>query len=132
MTYLLDTNILIGILTGRKPYADMLAKLVRDHNVLATCAVVVSEIYAGMRPAEAQRTNSLLASLLYLQADFEVARRAGLIRADAITEGRHMALADASIAATAMEHGCTLITENGKDFHVPGLRMEAPAEARAA
>jgi predicted nucleic acid-binding protein len=49
MTYLLDTNILIDVITDRKGHAALLERFLVERHLLATCAVVVSEVCAGMR-----------------------------------------------------------------------------------
>lgn len=133
MTYLPDTNILIGVITGRRPYAAMLEQAIVEGHTLATCSIVVSEVYSGMRPAEAARTSELLRSLLFLPIDYEIARDAGMLRRDAAKQGRSLSLADTTIAAVAMKRECCLITENGKDFPFPGLRILVPgAPSRSA
>ncbi len=127
MTYLLDTNILIGVVTGRKAHAVLLQGLVDERHLLATCAIVVAETFAGVRPAEETRTAALLESLEFLPATYDIARRAGLIRRDfAKTKGRSLSLADATIAAIAMANAAVVITENRKDFEIPGLRVLEP------
>ncbi len=126
MIYLPDTNILIGVITGRRPYAEMLTRLVEDHHVLATCSIIVSEIYAGMRAEEEPRTAALLESLEFLACDHAIAKRAGRIRYEAMSKGIHRSLGDTTIAAIAIAHRCTLITENSKDFDVPDLRVQTP------
>jgi predicted nucleic acid-binding protein len=126
MTFLLDTNILIGIVTGRKPYADMLREIVADRNLLATCETVVSEIYTGMRPSEAELTEALLRSLEFLPSTYAAGKLAGEMLAEAREARRSVTLADCSIAATAITHNCTLITENARDFHLPKLKLRVP------
>lgn len=126
MIYLPDTNVLIGVITNRKPYAALLERLLSEHHLLATCSVIVSEIYNGMRPAEEAKTHTLLERLEFLPTTFEIARQGGMIRRDFARRGRTLTLADTSIAATAMAYKCTLITENTRDFPLPELHLLAP------
>ena len=48
-------------------------------------------------------------------------------RAVILRQQRKMSLGDALIAATALEHGCELVTRNTQDFrHIPGLPLANP------
>ena len=50
-----------------------------------------------------------------------------ILRAVDLRRQRKMSLGDAIIAATALEHGLTLLTHNVADFHwVAGLKIEDP------
>ncbi len=123
MRYLPDTNILIGVITGRKPYGPMLKQFV----IGATCPIVIAEIYAGMRPAEEPKTQALLESFEFLPVTFEIARQAGSIKRDFTkSKGRVLAFTDAMIAAVAMAYRCVLVTENAKDFEIRGLSVLVP------
>lgn len=127
MIYLPDTNILIGVITGRRAYASLLQKFIEERHLLATCSIVVSEVCAGMRPSEEARTTALLESLEFLPVTFEIAKRAGHIRRQFTkAKGRTLSLADATIAAVAMANACTLITENIKDFEIADVRVLVP------
>jgi hypothetical protein len=53
--YLLDSSVIINILNRKRNRAAQLAQLVREGNILACCAINVAEVYAGMRPAEAEK-----------------------------------------------------------------------------
>lgn len=60
---------------------------------------------------------------------FEIARRCAEVRADLQRRGRSIRprALDLLIAATAMEHGLTLVTRNVSDYgDVPGLRLLTP------
>jgi hypothetical protein len=126
MIYLPDTNILIGVITNRKDYAALLERLLAERHLLATCAVIVGEVYNGMRPVEEARTHALMESMEFLPATYEIARVGGILRRDFTRKGKTLSLADTAIAALAMAYKCTLITENVKDFPIPELRLLAP------
>jgi predicted nucleic acid-binding protein len=76
-----------------------------------------------MRVGEEAATEELLSTLDCFSVTEEIARRAGRIRATQRRVGRTFALDDMMIAATAIQFGCQLITDNRKDFEVPGLEL---------
>jgi predicted nucleic acid-binding protein len=49
------------------------------------------------------------------------ARRAGFLKQQWAKKGRTLALADMIVAAIALERGCTLMTDNSKDFPMEEL-----------
>jgi predicted nucleic acid-binding protein len=122
-TYLPDTNILIDALNGKRGRRELLRELLLQGQQLAGCSVTVAEVYSGMRPHEALKTDQFLNSLLWFDTSYEVARRAGRIRFDWARRGATLSLADTLIAAVALEHDLTLITSNRKDFPVPDLKL---------
>jgi tRNA(fMet)-specific endonuclease VapC len=126
MIYLPDTNILIDVITNRKGHAALLERFLVERHLLATCAVVVSEVCAGMRAAEEARTKMLLESMEFLPITFEIAKQAGVLRRDFTRQGKTLSLADTTIAAVALAYGCTLVTENEKDFPIPQLQLHVP------
>lgn len=124
MLYLLDTNIIIDSINGKRNRAQRLDDLVmKGKHTLACCPVNVMEVYAGMRPSEQETTDKLLESLAFLPITFRVARIAGLLKRDFSKKGHTLSLADTTIAAVAMEHDCALITDNVKDFPMKELRI---------
>lgn len=51
----------------------------------------------------------------------ELAEKAGTLRREWATRGRTLTLPDCLIAAAALVHGLVLVTDNAKDFPMPGL-----------
>jgi predicted nucleic acid-binding protein len=116
MRLLLDTSVLIDTLRQRHGRRELLAGLVQAGHTLATTALNVAEVYAGMRPEEAQRTEALLSVLDCYDLTGSSGRRAGALKQQWARKGRTLALADMIVAAIALERGCTLMTDNPKDF----------------
>ena len=121
MRLLLETSVLIDALRLRHRRRELLAELVRAGHTLATTALNVAEVYAGMRPDEAQRTEVLLGALDCYDLTGASGRRAGALKQQWARKGRTLALADMIIAAMALEQGCTLMTDNRKDFPMEEL-----------
>jgi predicted nucleic acid-binding protein len=128
MRLLLDTSVLIDALRLRYRRRELLAELVRAGHTLATSALNVAEVYAGMRPEETQRTEALLSALECYDLTGTSARRAGSLIQQWARKGRTLTLADMIVAAIALEFGCTLMTDNRKDFPMEELdKFDLPA-----
>ena len=122
-TYLLDTSLIIDVLNGKRNRDALLRSLLSQGDLLACCAVNVSEVYAGMRPKEEAKTEALLQSLDYYEVNWEVAKRAGLLKRDYRKKGQTLALGDTTIAAVALEYNLTLITDNVRHYPMPQLTL---------
>jgi len=122
-TYLLDTSIIIDALNNRRGRREFLLGLVKQGNLLACCPINVTEVYAGMRPKEETATEEFLRSLDYYHVTWPVARLAGLLKRDYGRKGTTLTIADATIAAVAMVHELTLMTDNVKDFPMKDLAL---------
>jgi len=114
--YLLDTTVLIDTLRARNDRRALLAKLVEGGHTLATSAMNIGEVYAGMRAGEEAKTEVLLSSLECFPLTALIARRAGRIKNEWSRKGHTFSLADMIVAATALESRSILMTENHKDF----------------
>jgi hypothetical protein len=121
MTLLLDTTVLIDVLRNRRNRRALLAGLVEQDHALAISALNLGEVYAGMRPDEAAQTEAFLNSLECLPVTASIARRAGTLKFAWQQKGRTLTLADMIVAATALEHSLTLLTDNRRDFPLPEL-----------
>lgn len=108
---LVDTDIFIDHLRGAN---ELRAGQHRLHFSVITRA----ELVAGNSATHAITT--LLAPFREVPVDRAVAERAGRIRRESGTR-----LPDALIAASALEHGLSLVTRNVKDFsNIRQLRMK--------
>ena len=123
MRLLLDTSVLIDALSFRQGRQELLAQLVRDGHTLSTTAVNIAEVYAGMRSEEEQQTEALLAALECYDITAYAGRMAGHLRNKWAKKSRTIAIADAMVAAIALEQDCTLLTDNRRDFPMPDLDL---------
>jgi tRNA(fMet)-specific endonuclease VapC len=122
-TCLLDTSVIIDAINDRKGRRQLLSELLEQGNTLACCPINIAEVYAGLRPNEEENTRRFLRSLDFYPVTFGVAERAGLLKRDFGKKGQTLNLGDVLIAATALHHGLTLLTDTTKDFPIPDLTL---------
>ena len=120
---LLDTSVLIDLLHRRKEPIALIRDLAIHGFVLATSSINIAELYAGMRTEEETATAKLIEGLECLPLTPEIAKSAGNIVAARRRIGKTHALADMMIAATAIEHGYRLLTDNRRDFEIPEVDL---------
>ena len=107
---LVDTDVLVDHLRGARRFEPAAT--------VHVSVITRAELFAGRATEEASVVR-LLAPFIEHAVDAIVAERAGRIRR---THG--LRLPDALIAATALEHGLTLVTRNRRDFEdVSDLRL---------
>jgi len=122
-TYLLDTSVIIDALNNKRNRRGLLLDLLRQGHLLACCPINVAEVYADLRPKEETATEEFLRTLEYYHVTWPVARMAGLLKRDHARKGVMLTIADATIAAVAMVHELTLLTDNVKDFPMKNLNL---------
>jgi predicted nucleic acid-binding protein len=120
---MLDTTVLIDVLRNRNKRRAWLEQLVLSGKVLATSTISIAEVYGGLRPGEQAATRMHLANLEWLPVSAPIAEQAGLIKAGLRRKGLTHSITDMIVAATAIEYGCALATDNQKHFQVPGLTL---------
>jgi predicted nucleic acid-binding protein len=123
MQLLLDTSVPIDALRMRRGRRQWLAELVRAGHTLATSALNLAEVYAGMRPEEEAQTKAFLNALECREITASAAEMAGKLKRECAEKGRTLTLADTMIAAVALQQGCPLATDNRKDFPMPQLKL---------
>ncbi len=121
MRLLLDTTVLIDAMRGRVAVLTALADAVRFGHELGTSALNLAEVYSGIRNHEESVAREFLATLTCFPVTDSIAERGGRLRNEWARRGITLGLADAMIAATALEHGLRLVTDNRKDFPMPEL-----------
>ena len=120
---LLDTTVIVDAINGKKQRHLLLDELLAQRNLLACCGISVTEAYAGMRPHEASLTEAFLRSLKFYEVTWEIARLAGELQNRWRKKGHSLFLPDVTIAAVALTHGLTLLTDNRKGFPMPELAL---------
>jgi predicted nucleic acid-binding protein len=122
-TYLADTNILINALNHKRGHWELLNQLVNQGHRLGCCAVILGELFSGIHPPDLAKVEEFVSLLTWYGISPASARRAGRLRFEYARKGVILSLADTLVAATALEHGLTLITDNRKHFPMPELSL---------
>ena len=121
--FLLDTTVLIDLSKNYGVVEQALDELVIAGGVLGVCAVSVAEFLVGIPTPWREKWEIWISDYAYWDISVQAAARAGAIRYDLVREGAKILVADALLAATALEIDATLITNDVKDFPVKGLRL---------
>ena len=130
MKRILDTNVCIDVLRGRKKVVDRLAAC-RPKDCFIS-VVTEFELFQGADRAPAEQREDerakvarFVAALQILSFDSASARLAAGINAGLLNQGTPVSITDAFIAATGLRHQWTVVTNNTKDFRrIDGLTLE--------
>jgi tRNA(fMet)-specific endonuclease VapC len=127
---ILDTNVCIDILRGRKKVIDRLAAC-RPKDCFIS-VITEFELFQGAdrapeehRVEEHAKVTRFVASLQILPFDSACARIAARLNAGLINQGPPVSITDVFIAASGLCHQRTVVTNNTKDFRrIEGLMLE--------
>jgi tRNA(fMet)-specific endonuclease VapC len=127
---ILDTNVCIDILRGRKKVVDRLAAC-RPKDCFIS-VITEFELFQGAdrapkehRAEEHAKVTRFVASLQILPFDSASARLAARLNAGLLNQGTPVSITDVFIAASALFHQRTVVTNNTKDFRrIEGLMLE--------
>ena len=117
---LLDTDIAIDFLR-RRGYARKLLERWTEEGLVAVSVLTHLELYRGMRSGEEDATSAFLDGMVSIAVDVTIARRAGIILSENRAKG--VGIADAIIAATALQLGVPLLTNNLEHCPFTGLKV---------
>ena len=130
MTYLLDSNVVILHLGGDPATRQLVNTVVVSGIAISLISYmeVYQGIYASADPVVAQIEfeSWLSGGVPVLPFDQVIALRCARLRADLNKQGRRVRsrALDLVIAATALEHGLTLVTANKADYRdIPNLSL---------
>jgi predicted nucleic acid-binding protein len=113
---LIDSDVLIAHLRGEPEARDWMLEARRTTGPLATSAVSVVEVAAGMRSQERREVGRLFASLRTFPIDERIAWRASELMREYRRSHAGIGLGDYLVAATAEIEGCELATLNVRHF----------------
>ena len=127
MWFLLDTNVMIGLLNRSSPKLEARVRQVPASEI-GISAIVVHELYYGAFKSQRVSENLERLGLIRLETvplDREDAEAAGKIRAALAKSGTPIGPYDVLIAGQALARGLTLITNNLREFkRIAGLKAE--------
>lgn len=138
MSYLLDTNACIAVISGRPEAVRFrLEEAIGAGAPVWMSSIVAFELWYGVakssRPeANAHQLDTFLAGLVaVLPFEQEDARAAGTLRANLEATGRPIGAYDLLIAGQALRRKLTVVTANVSEFRrVKGLMWEDWAKSR--
>jgi predicted nucleic acid-binding protein len=118
--FLLDTDVIIWHLRGRKDVTRVLTEL-QAFGVPSCSALSVLEVQVGVKKGEEAKTDLFFGSLIVLDVTKKIADKAAALVREQRAKGITIDLPDAIIAATCIVHRLTLVTYNKK--HYPFANM---------
>jgi predicted nucleic acid-binding protein len=113
---LLDTDVLIDYLRYVPGAVRLLQSRIAAAEPIAASVASKTEVLAGMRASEEERTVRTLAALVLLPIDDGIATRAGALARHYRSSYPGIGLADYLIAATAVLIGADLWTQSPRHF----------------
>jgi|SRR3989338_2979937 len=121
--YLFDTNALIYYLAGEAPHVKVLFQSLKERGALPAISVISHiELLSIDDEAEVARVRELLGAVQVYGLEDRVVEETALTR-----RKYKLKLPDAIIAATALVHGCAVVTRNKQDFgKIDGLEVIDP------
>lgn len=130
MKRILDTNVCIDVLRGRKKVVDQLAACRPEDCYISV--VTEFELFqgadrapAGLGDEERAKVSRFVSSLQILPFDSACARIAARLNAGLLNQGTPVSITDVFIAATGLHHQWAVVTNNTKDFRrFDGLMLE--------
>lgn len=134
MAFLLDTNICVYVIRGRRQ--EVLTRFAQHALAdLMVSSVTAAELYFGIEKSDYREDNlavldNFLAPLVMAPFDGAASKVYGRIRVDLERRGLPIGPLDTLIAAHALSLDAVLVTNNVREFaRVPGLRLENWADA---
>ncbi|HLH89994.1 MAG TPA: type II toxin-antitoxin system VapC family toxin [Xanthobacteraceae bacterium] len=126
MRYLLDANVVIGLLNDARSKLARRARRERPADIAISAIVAHELFYGAFRSGRASQNVALVDALQFtvIEFDKEDARHAGEVRALLASRGTPIGPYDVLIAGQAKARNLTLVTHNTDEFgRVPGLRL---------
>ncbi len=124
---LIDTDIVIDHFHGHAAALEYFTENLAAGETLAVSVITLTEVMAGLRPGEEERTERLL-QLFVVQDINETIGRQASVYLRQFRRSHGVELGDALIAATALHHGADLITRNLKHYPMTDITVVAPYE----
>lgn len=129
MAYLIDSDWVIDHLSEVPEATQLLGELAEDG--IAISIITYLEVYQGILKSDdpkvaEENLATFLEGTVVLPLSQAVARRCAQIRHHLKQQGKrvHPRALDLIIAATAVEHGLTLVTRNTTDYNdIPNLKL---------
>lgn len=126
--YLLDTDVLIWVLRGRKDVIDKVSKLKATDNI-SISVITIAEIYQNIFPSELVEIEEYLSRHIIFEVDQKIAKIGGLYWQQYTKRLKNLSLTDCLIAATANVNNATLVSLNTKHFPMKDIQLLNPLKS---
>ncbi|SFR67463.1 type II toxin-antitoxin system VapC family toxin [Halogeometricum limi] len=118
---IVDTNVLIRLMQGNERAMQRVRELERNHVPLTLSSMTLFELYHSIErvsnPDQRRRQiEMVLDSRPVYPADDAVMKKAGRLDGRLTDDGRQIGIGDSIIAATALVHEESVLTENAEHF----------------
>jgi tRNA(fMet)-specific endonuclease VapC len=133
LAQLIDSSVLIGM-ERRGLQVEQIGEVTQDSDG-AISSITASELLVGVfrsdSPERRQNRETFVQAVIdafpVVPFEIQAARAHARLSADLLAGGHSVAAHDLMIAATALNLGYAVLTENARDFaRVPGLAVERP------
>lgn len=123
--FLLDTDVLIWILRGRKDIVEHISSLKED-SPIALSVISIAEVYMNLFPSELVDTEEHLEQYVTFDVDRKIGKLAGLYWQQYSKKLKKLSITDCLIAATANVNDLTLVSLNTKHFPMKDIKTLNP------
>lgn len=123
--FLLDTDVLIWVLRGKKEIIDKVLQL-KDKSSLCISVISIAEIYKNIFPSELTVTEDYLQQHIIFEVDQKTAKIAGLYFQQYSKQLQNLSLMDCLIAGCANVNNLTLVSLNKKHFPMKDIKIQSP------
>ena len=123
--YLLDTDVLIWVLRGKKDIVDKVSEL-KNKSSLGISVISTAEIYKNIFSSELTVTEDYLEQHIIFDVDQKIAKTAGLYWQQYAKQLKNLSLTDCLIAGTANVNSLILVSLNTKHFPMKDIQVLNP------
>ena len=128
--YLLDSDVIIWHLRGRREITEMLKDLQRS-GLPACSAISVLEVQLGIKTRdEEEKTDRFLESLKVFDVSMDIAKMAARFIRQHKGKGVTVDLPDSIIASTCILHDLILVTYNRRHYPISELKFHLPPQIK--
>ena len=123
--HLLDTDVLIWVLRGKKDIVDKVSEL-KNKSPLGISVISTAEIYKNIFSSELTVTEDYLGQHIIFDVDQKIAKTAGLYWQQYAKQLKNLSLTDCLIAGTANVNSLILVSLNTKHFPMKDIQVLNP------